>query len=302
MKVLILGIPYFAKKLQQQLSKFDKNNVYIHLDTYSNNFDKFRYIFHILKADIIYMHGGSICCSGVIDLALRLNIRIILNWAGTDVLIAKELFIKKKYNSLYINNIEHYCVSPWLKEELKEIGITSKVLNITVVNKNIGISRKLPKKLTVLSYISNDRPEFYGMKTILRLANDFSNIDFRLAGLSEYENIPKNIKLLGWVNMSDEYINNTVFIRAAEHDGMPFSVIEALSFGMIVFFNKKYPHTNYFKCYNDLKLQLSRIIDDCNNGKLTINQASINFVETEFSQENTLYNLVRIFNKNIGTR
>jgi len=91
MKIIITGMPYFAKKLQQQLSSYDTKNSYLFLDTLYKKIDKIKYIFHILNSDVLYIIGGSVSNSGTIDLALKLNKKIILHWAGTDVLEASKV-------------------------------------------------------------------------------------------------------------------------------------------------------------------------------------------------------------------
>lgn len=291
MKIIITGMPYFAKKMQKQLSAFDKDNTYIYLNTFYSKIDKLKYIFYLINADVVYMHGGSICCSGVINLALKFNKRVIVNWAGTDVLTAlNQVEFKKNYT----NRIEHYCVAPWLLKELKTIGVNAKILDITVIQNKNEIY-ELPKTLTFLSYVGKDRPIFYGINTLIKLAKDFPNINFRVSGIEEYSNIPKNMKLLGWIDMDQEYKNALVYIRAPEHDGMPFSVLEALSYGKIVFYNYEFRYTNFFKDYSDLKQQLAKTIDDFYEGKLSINQEAIDYVQTEFSEDKVLGQLVKVF-------
>jgi glycosyltransferase involved in cell wall biosynthesis len=295
MKILILGMPYFAKRLQNQLSKFDESNIYINLDTYYNKLDKLKYLWHILNTDIIYMHGGGICCSGTLNLALKLNKKIFINWAGSDVLKAQEIKNNKMEEKRYIENITHLCETSWIQNELLALGISATLSPVMIYDKQIVKNLNLPKVFTVLSYVSKDRPEFYGIDTLIKLANDFPLINFRIAGIKDYTKIPNNIKLLGWVDMKKEYLNSIVYIRTPKHDGLAYSVLEALSYGRMVFRNYDFNFVNYFKDYNDLKLQLSKVIDDFNNGKLTINQDAIDFVQTEFSKEKVLGNLVKVF-------
>lgn len=297
MKVLIIGLPYFAQKLQKQLSEYDKNNTYIFLNTHYNKLDKLKYIFHLINTDVIYIHGGLICCSGLIDIALKLNKKIIMNWAGSDVLKAKEMKKRGKINFNYVNKIKHFCETLWIQKELKEIGINADILPIAFCDvKNIKF--KFPDKFTVLSYIGKNRPSFYGIETIIKLAKEFPQVNFKIVGLNYCENIPKNINLLGWVeNMDNEYKNCVIYIRMPKHDGLGASVIEALSYGRIVFRNYQFPYVNYFKNYEDLKSQFQKVIADFNNGKLTINQDGIDFVRREFNKEKVLSNLIKVFNE-----
>ena len=104
------------------------------------------------------------------------------------------------------------------------------------------------------------------------------------------------MKLLGWVDMDREYQECMVYIRAPEHDGLAFSVLEALSYGRVVFRNYQFDYVNYFKDYEDLKKQMRVVIKDFHNNRLTINNDAIEFVNREFSKEKVLGNLIKIFN------
>ncbi len=74
---------------------------------------------------------------------------------------------------------------------------------------------------------------------------------------------------------------------------MPFTVLEALSYGRIVFYNHDVPYVNYFKSYNELKIQLSKKIEEFYNEKIKINYDAIKFIETEFNEEKVLNNLIK---------
>jgi hypothetical protein len=299
MKVLLIGLPYFVRKLQKELSEYDKNNTYVFLNTQYNKLDKLKFLFHLINTDIIYIHGGLICCSELIDIALKLNKRIIMNWAGSDVLWAKKIQMNGNRNFDYINKIKHFAETIWIKNELKELGINVvSLLPITFCEIKEEVYT-FPKKFVVLTYISQERPYFYGIDTILKLARDFPDIDFRIAGIDSFDKeIPKNIKFLGWVgNMKEEYKKCVVYIRMPKHDGLGATVIEALSYGRIVFRNYKFPYVNYFKDYDDLKKQLKKFIEDFNKGKLTINYEAINYVKKKFNKEKILSNIIKVFNE-----
>lgn len=295
MTIIISGMPFFSKKLASELSEYDKQNKYIYLNTFYSIKDKIKFMFYILFADIYYLHGGDIGNSGTINLALKLNKKVVMNWAGTDVLKAQSKKNSGNYSNEYINKISHYCGSTWLKEELLDIGIKAEILDIMIIN---STTKNLiqPKEFTVLTYIGQDRPEFYGIKTILKLASDFKNIRFRVAGLSEYEGIPTNVELLGWTDMNNEYMNMSAYIRNPEHDGLSCSVLEALSYGKVVFYNYNYNHVNYFNNYESLKNQLQEVIRKFKINELKTNNQAINFVQKEFSREKIMSKFIGVFN------
>ena len=260
MKIIITGMPYFANKIYNQLKSYDEDSNYIYLNTFYSKIDKLKYIFHILNSDIQYIVGGSVSGSGAIDLALKLNKKIVLHWVGTDVLEASKIVNNNLHDNRYINNTIHLCETVWIQEELDSIGVKAIIAPMMIYDKTKYQNLEMPNKFKVLSYIGKDRPEFYGIQILIKLANDFPNIEFRVAGLEKYNNLPSNLKLLGWVDMDKEYQKCMVYIRAPEHDGLAFSVLEALSYGRIVFYNYKFDYINYFKDYEDLKEQMKIVI------------------------------------------
>jgi glycosyltransferase involved in cell wall biosynthesis len=296
-KIIITGMPYFAKKLHQQLKRYDKKNTYIYLNTFYKKLDKFKFLWNIFTTDIVFMHGGSIEGSNVIDLTLFLKKKMIIVWAGSDVINEIEKFNNNKYKSSYIDKVCHLCETEWIKEELKVMGVDAKIQATMIYHKKKTNLKKLsfPDKFSVLTYISKDRPKFYGIDIVVKLANDFPNIEFKIAGLQEYDDLPSNITLLGWVDMNKEYQKCVVYIRTPSHDGLGFSVIEALSYGRVVFRNYDFSYVNYFEGYEDLKNQFQKTIDSFNDKKLKLNVDGMSFVRKEFSEKKVLGNLIEIF-------
>ena len=295
MKIILSGLPYFVKKLAVELNDFHKSIKFIPLDINGSMVDKLKFLWHIPTAKVLYFHSGGIDRSFATDIALFLRKKVVMNWAGTDVLKAIKNYKAGRYKAGHITKVKHYCVAPWLKEELATIGVEAELLPVTVLNKQNNINSNFPEKFTVLTYIGKNREKFYGIDTVIKLADDFKDIDFRVAGIDGYKGLKcENIKFLGWIDdMQKEYANCSVFLRDTEHDGMPFSVIEALSFGKPVLFNKKYPYVVYFEGYEDLTSKLKKLIDLHNKGELKINEEAKAFVEDEFNREKVLGNFIK---------
>ena len=98
MKIVVIGIPYFVSKVTQNLSDFDKNNVYVSVDISSGRIEKMKFIWHILFSDSLYVIGGSAKKSRAISIALFLKKNVIMHWVGSDVLLAMQDSILKKVN------------------------------------------------------------------------------------------------------------------------------------------------------------------------------------------------------------
>ncbi len=220
MKIIIIGLPYFGNKLAKRLKEYDSKNKYMYLNTNSSRLDKLVYLFQIIFAKKLYVISGDICCSNTINIALFLRKKVLIHWVGSDVLKAK----KKIGTPDYINNemISHVAIAPWLIEELnKDIGLKAKLAPMMTYDKKIDIERiKLPESFSIFSYIGKNKEIFYGIDTIIKLAKDFPNIKFRIAGIDAYNEVDlKNVKFLGWINdIEEEYLNNIAYLRAPEHD------------------------------------------------------------------------------------
>ncbi len=299
MRVILTGLPYFAKKISQQLAEFDPKNHYIALNSSALIMDKLKFFFLIFFSQTYYIHGGAVNASKTLDLALLLNKKIIMNWAGTDVLKATEIVKAGLANPKYIKNIQHYCVAPWLKEELAEIGIDATILDVTALDTKPKVAASITKDFTILTYIGKGREVFYGIESITDLAVKMPNITIRIAGIDDYPDLPKNITTLGWVDMQAEFENCNLFIRNAQHDGMPFTVIEALSHAKHVIFNQKFEHTQYINNDTELLKKVTTLVKKHQNQQLVPNIKGQEYVIGRFNNKKILTNLVDIFNMSV---
>ncbi|PHQ90961.1 MAG: hypothetical protein COB42_04145 [Sulfurimonas sp.] len=297
MNIAVIGNNYFGPKIAKELQRYDSLNIYIYYDTNGKTSDKIKFLINIFKIDVVYSFSASISGGGALNIALKFNKKIIQHFIGSDVLSAIEDFNNKKINYDLINRSQYLCIEQHLQEELKTININAITKLIIVAELPKVKHPKLPESFVVLAYIGNNNPIFYGINTIIKLANDFKEIEFRVAGLKNYPNIPSNVKLLGWVDMNKEYQNSVVHIRMPQHDGLGFSVLEALSYGLVVFRNYNSPHVNYFKNYDDLVMQMREVKNAFNKGKLEINYDAINFIENKYKKEFFLKDIINILLK-----
>lgn len=217
--------------------------------------------------------------------------KIVQHFIGSDVLSAQEDYKNNKVSKKLIKCSSYLCEVEWIQEELKEIEIDAKIVPIMAYTQKK--KAKEFKEFSVLTYMGEGKEEFYGIKDFVFLAQSFPEVDFKIAGIESYKNLPENIKCLGWINMTKELQKCTVFIRNAKHDGLGFTVIEALSLGRIVFYNYKFPYVNYYKNRESLSYQLNEIKNLFNIDKLKVNQKAMEFVTKEFNKEYVLSTLVK---------
>jgi hypothetical protein len=253
MKVILIGLPYFANKISKNLTRADKN-IYLAIDTSAGVWQKVRYVWHILFAKVLYQIGGSHCCGGALRLAMVLNKKIVMHWVGTDVLKALKDYNAGVFDSDLIKITKHLCEVEWIQKELLNIGIQAEIAQIACFPKEIPCPPPLPKRFSILSYIGKGREKFYGIDKLINLAQLFPDIPFRIVGISEYyAALPSNIQLVGWVeDMAKEYKDCVLYLRLPKHDGLPFSVLEALSYGRYVGYTYSLRGTNKVVDINEL--------------------------------------------------
>lgn len=294
MNIAIIGNSHFGSILTKQLSDFDKANSYKFYNTNEKKIDKIKFVLDMFKINVVYSVSASIVSGGALNLALRFNKKIVQHFIGSDVLTAINNYKSSNIDKELIEKSEYLCEVDWIKEELKEIEISAKIVSIAIYNKE-NIRRLIPSKFTVLTYMSKGKEEYYGINTLLELSKELPNVEFRVAGIEDYyKPLPNNIKLLGWISMDREFENSVCYLRNAKHDGLAFSVLEALSCGKKVFYNYHFPHTIYFRDSDDLVEKISEQKKLFDNNQLHINEEAIAFVNNKFNRKKVLKNLVQI--------
>ena len=291
MNIAIIGNSHFGAILAEQLNRFDKNNNYRFYNTNEKIVDKIKFSLHILNIDIVYSVSGSIRTGGALALALKFNKKIVQHFIGSDVLTAIEDFKNNKIDKKLIKKSKYFCEVDWIKEELKEINVNAKVQAIMVYEN--FISPQNFDDFSVLTYMGKDKEKFYGIDDFIQLAKDFPELNFKIAGIENYPNLPDNVKCLGWVDMQNAMQNATVFIRNVKHDGLGFTVIEALALGRVVFYNYEFSYVNSFKSYQELREKFEIKYQEFKDGKLDIGYEAIEFVKENFSKGRVLSSLVK---------
>lgn len=296
MKVLLVGLPYFSKQLARDLQRKYPTDTFISLNTYYSKLDQLKFFYHILNTDIVHSINGTLGKSKVLEIALKLKKKIIFHWVGTDTHTALEAFKSGNYNPDFITHPTHIGVAPWFKENLDQIGIEFKLAYLKSFAKKFE-EFQFPKEFSVLSYIAQSRPEFYGIETVIEIAKKLPEIKFNLVGINSYSSeLPPNIILNGWVDNMPEWIENSVVcLRLPKTDGMPFFVIESLSLGRYVAFNKKYIHSDYCVTVDDFVEYIESKKELFDNKNLPINKDVANKVLEDFNEDSILGNIYAIY-------
>lgn len=297
-RILIVGLPLFAKRVQSLLQKNDQQNSYVALNTYYNLIHKILVPYYLIRADVVYSINGIIGGSKLLDWAFKLNKKVVMHWVGSDVTTAIKVFKNGEFDQAYIE-AEHLTDASWLKEELKSIGINAKVQYISGYSID-STPKVLPKKITILSYIPKSRADFYGKNQFFELAKSLPDLKFCIVGSErkDYEDAPKNIEFKGWVSqMAKEIDQATATIRFVEHDGMSQFVLESLARGRYVLYNYDLDGASLTKNVEDMISEINELKKLSDSNKLTINRKGISMIETNFNPSQVLKELKGILLK-----
>ena len=298
-RIIIVGLPLFAKRLSEALKPRMKDWRVTHLDTYTNRKDQLKGLFLIPKADVIYSINGTLSKSRVFDIALKNKVKCIMHWVGTDVLKSTNAYQSGIYKNDYIRQVNHFCEVNWIQEELKQIEIDAKIMNFASFDKKYSVTIPKSKKLQILSYMSDERAEFYGLPKVIDLARKFPEVDFTVVGAKaeKYHPLPDNFKALGWVDDMDLQFNNChATIRFPEHDGLSNFVLESLARGKQVLYNHPYPNCIYCSTEIELENALGRLNTDFEKGVYSSNEKGKLFIEKEFNSDYVFSQLINEIN------
>lgn len=287
MRVLINGLPLFAKRLADELQKYDPKSSYIFLDTYNSKWAQLLFFIYLPFSDCVISMNGVTDNSGSLNLVLKWKKKLILQWMGTDVLLAMERFQKGTIERKYIDYASNFVDSEWLFDEVKSINVPVEYLYFKSVE--VEVCTEKYKCISVVSYINESRQEFYGIRRIAEIACVFPSIDFHLYGLKKSEfPTPSNIYFYGWVTpetFAKRLKETPIFLRLTEHDGFSVSVIEALAYGCEAIMMMPFELAHLAENTKDAIAKMQKIISTIEAREMKPNQSLIEAVKLRFNPE-----------------
>lgn len=302
MRILINGLPLFSKRLADDLKKIDPSSTFTFVDTYNSKLEQVKFLLLLPFCDAVISMNGVTDQSGSLDWVLRMKKKLIIQWQGTDVMLALERMKNKTINRKYIDYAVNFVDAIWLKEEIESIGVHVEMLKFKYISPGKPVSKY--EKVSVMSYISQSRQAFYGMQSIVEAAAHFPEIDFNIFGMSECDfSCTPNVHLHGWRSENDfakALQENAIFLRLTEHDGFSVSVIEALGYGCEVIWTYPETHVVYLKEKSDLIKELTLLIEKVEKRGLCPNFEASNEVALIFNRETVMSNYHRRIKKIVG--
>jgi glycosyltransferase involved in cell wall biosynthesis len=226
------------------------------------------------------------------DRVIEYDVPLIMYWHGTDVMIAKQRFDSGSINNKYTVHAHHFTDAEWLQKELLEIGISTELLPFKYVEDVSEVHKY--EKISVLTYLAKGKEQFYGLNEIQKLAENFPEVEFTVAGSDgKGINYPKNIQFLGWRSANEMKrlrFNHAIFIRLTEHDGNSLSVLEALASGQEVIWNYPGENCNYVQEISEIEDTFKEVIYKIELRGMISSSQNIDFVKKNHSKETILTN------------
>jgi hypothetical protein len=297
-KISFIGRPIFVGKLVEHLNEYNDTHVYHIIKGDGSFWQRINMLFHLVSSDIVFSMAGAIYRNRFISMALALRKKVAMYWIGTDVLEARESYQKGWVNSRFINQVQHLCETDWIQQELKEIGVNARIVPMFALDQ-VPEPVPFPPQFSILAYVGKDRETFYGMPKLIRLANDFPKVEIKIFHISEYSlALPPNIKLLGWIDdLAGEFNDCVLFLRLPEHDGLGFTVLEALSHGRYVGYSYPFDHTMHINSYDILQCKVHDLYERFNSGSLDLNLAGVEFIRENHNYPEVMRGLLEVLNQ-----
>ncbi len=297
--MLVNGLPYFGRNIVNDLNEFDSKRKYIFLNTYYSKIDKFIFFFLVPFSGLIISFNGVSDNSGALNWVLKWKKKILMQWQGSDVMLAKERYFNNQIELKYIDKAIHVTDFEFLQNELSEINIKANILPYKHLKTQILDHRY--DKITVLTYVSQNNEELYGFDTILDAANELKDIDFHIIGSNchSFIPLPENMFVHGWKSseeVEELMKTNPIFVRMTKHDGNALTVSEALSRGAEVIWTYPSELTYLAKTKVDLIsqiLKLKKLIEDRN---MQSNQSNALIVLEKYNRNKVMNNYVNFIN------
>ena len=285
LRVLVHGLSYFCERLP---SLFASEGWDIRFHDAKSMGSAFALVRDLYRADLLFIWGARVSAGKVLRLArLFRKEKIVLFWAGSDVLAAQMQFAEGKADPWVTSKIQ-WAIAPWLAEEIRALAIPCEHVPLFWLPP-VPQPIELPDRFSVGTYMpAVSRKHLYGLDRILRAARSLPHIPFELVGLIEGEikDAPPNLRILGRTNdMASFYRRASVYWRPVSHDGLSFNALEALSYGRHVIWSYPFPH-----CIRSMNIEtdiaeLQRLYSLQLAGNLQLNRQGMGFMAERFSPE-----------------
>ncbi|BAN47712.1 hypothetical protein [Metapseudomonas resinovorans] len=265
-KVLFIGTLNWPQRLARLVNSYDSQSAFATgLSLGVKTFP--RLLFHLMRSDVVVRVGlrpGArnwkmflFDCVWFFFSSLKSRAVYCVYWIGTDVVMAsKEVDRNTLFLELSKKNL-HLAGAPWFSQELLPLGLDAKSSIFPLQINFSEVTELAPDRFFVLTYIPDERHEFYGGEQVLALSRAYPEIDFFVIGGEGRWTLEsqRNLKFLGWVKDIDSLLRvKPILLRLVSHDAIGGTVREALAYGCHVVYTYDLPYCEKAVFGNDLSI------------------------------------------------
>jgi len=286
--IIIIGNSYFGPKVAHAINNLNLEKA-IYLNTSELIYHKLKFLLLAPFSSVIYSISASIKLGGALKVALFFKKQLVQHFIGSDVTDAIADFKSNKHSSRLMESSRYFTEIDWVSREVEfNLPLTTEIVGLPIITESYfqvsHVNRK-SENLTILCYIGRGKEQFYGIEKLIEVSRIARNVDFIVIGsiCSEYHNCsPPNIRYLGWVDSPQELMMaSDIYLRFTEHDGLPFSVIEALACSKFVIYNHVLPECNYAQTVEEVIEEIALLKLRIDNGQ--VNKCGRKYSISEYS-------------------
>jgi glycosyltransferase involved in cell wall biosynthesis len=253
-------------------------------------------LFHLRRADVWYSIGSHVESRWMHYTAQLLGIPRVMHWVGSDIEAARSNESIRR--AVELSDATHLTEIDWTAKELAEMGFRSQIAPLPARHGGDGV-KPLPDRFTILLYIPESRPEFYGAPMYERLLADLAEEAPRVfvVGGAKFT-APRSVEVInfGWrSDLRPIYEQSTVLIRQTCHDGLALMVLEALLFGRYVIWPKPFPDVIQACGYDELVAAVCDLLRLHKSGDLRAQYTAAERVRSRYSAEHCVEDLLLVF-------
>lgn len=242
----------------------------------------------LARCDLAYTWGGRISMGKFLWAARVFGKRnLVMLWSGSDVLHARREHAAG-VRVPWINNIVHWAVSPWVAEEVRELGLKCEHVQASFVDLVVH-PKPFPKTFSVLVYVGDvQKCAIYGWDRILEVAQRLPQVEFKLCGVPKGQSLqtPANMKIYNWTTNFTPFLEeSTVVYRPVRHDGLSFMVLEALSHGRHVLYSYPLPGCVHVTTTSQACSELEFLVAHHKAGTLSLNEIGRAHIAEEYAPD-----------------
>ncbi len=246
MGIAFIGHPHFSSRLALEFQDRGYKTIMLDYNEWGHNF--FTSIKAVINYQVLHFISGTGYRKLFYALVLRFILRkkILVHFVGSDVTRMKTRKYFDRINWVGALKLAHrvFCVAPWLRDELKPYGNSESFA--LFFRKFTFKQMMLPEKFTILSYIPETRPEFYGKSIVEQLIVANPRFHFIILGGSDFYHYPNvECHTIDYkMDMIKFYNRTSVLLRLTEHDGLSNMVMESLAMNRHVVWTYDFPYVH----------------------------------------------------------